>query len=49
MKERMGWMKEKLQTIIDALCGIEVRGERNLNLLLACIQALRRMTEEDKG
>ncbi len=39
-------MQDRLKTILEALGAIEVRGERNLNLLLACIQELKKLTEE---
>lgn len=36
--------------ILSNLNSIEVRGEENMNKLLGCIQALRRLlTEEDKN
>ena len=39
-------MKERLERILAALNALEVRGERNLNLLLASIQELEKAREE---
>lgn len=39
-------MKDKIQLVINALNEIEVRGERNLNLLLASIQTLTELLAE---
>ena len=45
-------MKETIRAIIITLNGVEVRGKRNLDHLLACINALEaldaNMTAEDK-
>lgn len=38
-------MEERLRKVLEALNAIEVRGGRNLNLLLASIQELERICE----
>lgn len=38
--------KKTVQAIIDALSTVEVRGESNLNALLACIQVLQKAVNQ---
>ena len=38
--------KQTVQAVIDALSTVEVRGESNLNALLACIQALQKTVNQ---
>lgn len=39
-------MREKIELVIAALNQLEIRGEKNLDILLGCIQMLRRALEE---